>query len=371
MNLIHRVLPLLPAAILAGISTAQNPMFVRPEFEATHEGNGTFTYPFGRQTAGMQTILESSFVTNLSTGVIARIQFRPDGENFDTAWTGFTQDFTIQMAAVPTAPQAMTTDTIGNLGGATPVTVFNGTINVPSSAGQPVAPRPFFAIPLTSVFVYNATSGSQLQNLLIDLRTNPTMVTPPNRINIDSVLYRSANIEGDYEAYVTDCTNPANEKLQLIPSKTNLVPAGSVDATLTSKAGSTATPGLFPAAMLAFGTTHSELDLSVVGMNGCMWSPSLDVTQFLTDSGTGFAPFSAPLPNDPNLTGATLYTQAFGLGTSLADSVTSEAFWIKVGPMPSTNAYWPFQMIFSTNLSSWYISNAGPWGAVIGFDGSL
>ena len=385
MKPITRILSLLPIGLLAGLLPAQT--HYRPVFEATHEGNGTFTYPFGRGYSSatqpgegaFQTILESSYVTSLPTGLIAALYFRHDGETFTKVWQGFTQDVVIQMATVTTAPQAMTVDPVGNLGGATPITVFNGPLNVPASNAQPIAPRAFFPILLNAPYAYNAYNATtmSLENLLIDVRVTPLPDTS-KQISIDSVLYRSAYpSEGDYEAYVADCVNLANQRLTLVPSKTNLNLGGTLDVTLTAKLGTTATPGLFPAAMLAFGASHSEVDLTVLGLNGCWWSPSLDATSVLADAGAGFPAFSAPIPNVPALAGAAVYTQAFGLGLnaslpSLADSVTSEAFWMKLGPNPS-QAYWPFQMIFTNKHLSgpWFISNAGPWGPVMAFSGAL
>ena len=168
------------AVILLG-SGAQAMIFVTPNAQASVEGNGNNTFPFGigndpyevpSGTQRYQQVYSASDFAALAPGgeYITQIAFRPDA-TFGAAFSTTLPDIRIDLSTASASPDALST-TFANNVGADDTIVYGGAtgaaLSLSSSFTGPAGgPKDFdIIINLTTPFFYDPAAG----NLLLDVR---------------------------------------------------------------------------------------------------------------------------------------------------------------------------------------------------------
>lgn len=359
----------LPAALclLAAPASAQLTGYV-PAGNATVEGNSTFTYPFGRAVGGIQVIVDGSVLAQTFTSMLLSVAFRPNGVLIGGATsTGYSSAYKITCWNTNVLASGMTAVPATNAGTATPTVVFNGTINFPNVGVSTVLPEPFsVAIPFTTGFPITP----QATNLLMQVESVGS-ATPVTTWNVDAISISKTLITGTASKVGTACAY-LGQTLAMTYGSTqtaSAIPGGSITyplaATSTAAwptviailAGTNAAPG-FP------------IDLSVVGMPGCMLNVDPIATQAILATGSTYPSVSWPIPALPTLVGGAVYVQNLGLNSlsSLTGAVTTDAYAVMIG---NSGSAYPVttQSIFSSNLSTWSISPTVSFHPVMRFTG--
>lgn len=354
-----RTLPTTLLALAVTVPATAQTLKVLPPGMAEIEGNLTHTYPFGRMTAGLQTIHDASWVTT-QQGVLMGVRFRAEGSDFNDNLTGYSKAYDLTVAMTPVAAAAMTTDPVANHGGVQPTTVFSGVLNVPNSAAQPSAPRPFaIHFPFQTPFLVDGTQG----NLILTLRSADTF-SPPGTYGLDAVNLRSTSGEGIVEPISLGCPNAQGATLSLAIDDSVLTVGGRLDTQLSTNA-----PGAFPTAAFLLGLRRVDLDLGVIGMPGCNLVAGDAIATTIVETGGTYPLRSLSIPALPSLEGVNLFGQALGLAQvgSLTGSVTSDGLGLRIGSQ--TGAAVQGQSIFSRDLASWFIGRTGTYMPVMELDG--
>lgn len=324
------------------------------------EGPLVYTYPFGRQTAGMQLLYDASEVTT-QQGLLLGMRFRQSQVTASQLYPSYTKDYTVTAYTVSTPAAAMVADLATNVGNATGTVVFSGSVTLPAVQLINTYPAPFdIHIPFTTPYLFNGSQG----NLLLLIETADTTTVPAGSYRIDAVNFRSNLVTG-LVANLDDfgCT-AQGLGLTLATDATQAIVGGSITQTLTSPA-----IGAFPAAMATLSFTTNPIDLAGFGMPGCTsWLGPL-VSRFVFENPSGgYPPVVWTLPNSLWLEGVALAGQALGLGSSglLSDSVTSNAQATRIGPagLPVVRMDMAFRL-----TGNWSKGSAGTFIAVVEFEG--
>lgn len=163
------LLPALLALTLgAGLGDlAQASTVVVPGFDASTEGNGGNSYPFGSGFSSQryqQVYGASAFSDGLL--MITQIAFRPDA-TLGSAFTATLPNIQIDLSTTSAAVDLLST-TFANNVGANDTVVYSGSLTLSSAFTGPAGgPKAFdIVINLTTPFLYNPAAG----NLLLDVR---------------------------------------------------------------------------------------------------------------------------------------------------------------------------------------------------------
>jgi len=324
------------------------------------EGPLVYTYPFGRQTAGMQLLYDASEITT-QTGLIWGMRFRQSQVTAAQLYPSYTKDYTVTAYTVTTPAAAMVADLATNVGSAVGTVVFSGPVTLPAVQLITTYPAAFdIHIPFTAPYVFDGTQG----NLLFLVETADTTTVPAGSYRIDAVNFRSNLVTG-LVANLDDfgCTVQGSG-LTLATDASQAIVGGSITQTLTSPA-----IGAFPAAMATLSFTTNPVDLAGFGMPGCTsWLGPL-VSRFVFENPSGgYPPVVWTLPNSLWLEGVALAGQALGLGASglLADSVTSNGQATRIGPagLPVVRMDMAFRL-----TGNWSKGSAGTFIAVVALEG--
>ena len=315
----------LAACTLGGVASAQTSRVV-PPFYATVEGNSRYTYPFGRDQAAMQLLIDRSQLT-AGNAVVTAVAFRPEGST-TAAFTGYSKTYKLTVWTTTVAAAAMTIDPIANAANQPATVVFHSVLNVPSAPPLSVLPSAFtLRVPFANgPYPYASAMGS----LLLQVDTADTVV-PPGSWNVDAASLRTTTAEGSVTLVATGCQNGSNDALGMTIPRNTAIVGGSIDLALK-----TSSNGAFPLAVGILGArTLPAIDLGVVGMSGCSLHVEPLLTQSVNESAGAYPTISWPLPNLPLLQGLALFAQTLGWAnppSTLMGSVTSDASAVIVGP---------------------------------------
>ncbi|MCC6672265.1 MAG: hypothetical protein IT458_14480 [Planctomycetes bacterium] len=358
----HHTTVLLPLLLAAGVA-AQASKVVPPYF-ATAEGNRTHTYPFGRDNAALQVLVDAAWLTT-QTGLVQAVAMRPEG-SLTAIYTGYTKNYKVTMWTTATTAAAMIANPTTNIGTATPTVVFNGPLTLPTASPRAILPAPFSVrIALTTPYVFNGGAG----NLLMQLETADTVV-PPSSYSLDAAFLRSTTAELATAQVSRVCANGLAQSLSLVPSRTSGVLGSTLDMTLRAS-----TPGAFPQALVFLGTDNAgpgyPIDLGVIGMSGCTLNTDIFALQVVLATSGLFPTVQWPLPAMPQLANLPVYVQALGWANppaTFANSVTSEAFVALLHPGPG----YPIQaqsIFYVASTNTWSMGSGGGYLPVLNFEG--
>ncbi len=355
-----RTYPILLACLLVGTSLcAQQQQKIVPPGFGLVPGNSKLTYPFGRQTAGIQVIIDAPWITP-GTAMLTGMSLRP-ADTFTKTYIGYAKKYKVDVATTTVSAAGMSKSPATNLGAATLTNVFQGALSLPTYGPHTRVPDAFsISMPFLSPYTYASAQGS----FLFSLETADS-ATAMGTWPIDSVNLRTSTIGGLAQKIGDGCVNNL-DSLALSVNTANLVVGNSLDVSLTST-----TAGAFPTAFVMFGLTPLDLDLSPIGMSGCRLLTGDSWGMSVSETAVGYPLAQVPIPNQPALEGASLIVQALGWRTqaSFVGSVTSEAYGARIGA--AAGPIVQGQCIFSRDLNSWYMASGSVFMPVVRLEGII
>jgi hypothetical protein len=320
------------------------------------EGPTVFSYPFGRQDAAIQLLVDADRLT-LGQGVITGIRFRGSQQTQSTA--GYTKPYVVTAYTVSTSAAAMQTDPLANIGSATGTVVFQGPLTLPPVGPLTLAPGPFaIQIPFSIPYVFDGSQG----NLLLLIETTD-QAPVPGLYRIDAVQFRNNVVEGLVAAVDAQGCVVGGQFLTSATSAASAIVGGQVATTLT------ATPaGAFPVVLALLSFARADQDLSLFGMpSGCTGRVGAFAFQLLLANPS--LPAAAwSVPASPIFIGAAVVTQSLGLppNNSLAGAVASNAEAIRIGPATLPTIH---EMAAFRSTTGWFMGQAGEFVPVVQFEG--
>jgi hypothetical protein len=346
--------PLLAIVPLLTVPLAAQGARVVPAAFAYVEGNSRHTYPFGRQEAQLQVLADGSELM-ATQGTILSLLFRPDGQPANT-YPAYAKGYKVTVYATPVTAAQMTIDPVANRGTSTGTVVFNGTLNLPADPPTLPLPRGYpFRIAFTAPFRWQATQG----NLLLHVETTDLTV-PPGGWTVDAVQRSTLRAEGIGTPISAGCRNAGNDELRCGVTHASAVVGGSLPVQLASSRA-----GAFPLGVFVLGTTNQDpllpLNLAFLGMPGCALDVELAFTLGVPETQGVYPPITVPIPNDPSLTDAAVYTQALGWAQpnqTFVGSVTSAAHVTVVGAATPRPASWQ-SIFYVATQQRWFMSGNG------------
>jgi hypothetical protein len=353
--------------VVGDILPAQN-LKVIPSAYAGLEGNSSNTYPFGRQIAELQ-ILIDGFQISKSLAVMRSLNLRPDETT--TGYPAYSKQYTLTLFPTTVTAATMTIDPNANAGTARGTQVFAGLMNLAAQAPRTVWPAGFdIKFPFQSTYTLDASKS----NLLAHIRTNDQVTPPtsPGRWALDGIFFSDTSL-GNEKAKIGYRCQDSNGGYLNLTAGTGLNVGGSLSLTLALGGGATA--GTWPTAILGLGvTTRSPgfpLDLSGLGMPGCILIVDPVLAPFLNESGGTYPAFTPAVPNNNSLHGAVFLAQALGATKNgLLGGVVTDAWQLRIGPAQAqTHTIQSIFMLASTSGNRWSISPTGAYCPVVQLDG--
>jgi hypothetical protein len=327
--------------------------------------------PFGWTSGRVQYLVDGQQLCT-TTAVITNLRLRLDGGNFNVdAPTAKTFQCTIDAYEVPLTPATMTDTWATNVGSATPISLYDGTLTIPAAARQLPYPNPWtIDIPFQAPLVYMRANG----NLLLDITvTGGTGDNWP----ADGFFFHATEARGEVTRIHDDatCSTPAGSLSITVPQTLgNGVVGGNlqVDHTATAQGGATLD---FVLHVLSLDNRQSgalplPVPLGALGAPNCLLNldPQLSA---LVPTTAGAKTWQ--LPASPSAVGVPIFTQAVAWDTTAGNLVPSRQSWqvrIGAGAPPAG----PAQMVHRsnyTNQTTGSLSPTGYYGLVIGFVGAF
>jgi hypothetical protein len=273
-------------------------------------------------------------------------------------------NYTVTAYTTPVSPATMTATWATNRGPNPGTVVFNGTVNCPAAAPAFPTPNPFaLTVAFTTPYAYATASG----HLLLEIEGFDTANQFDNW-SPDAELFRTATT-GSLQTVLPGCTGSTAEAMTISVGTANLVVGGNADVAFKWNGNFTVFLNWIGASNNNQGGVPLPLDLTPLGAPGCSIGASLNIIQ-----ASAAGPFLWPIPNDPSLEDAVLWTQGAGLAASAnaLGLVTSQVHQFRIGgpnPPPS-----PFQSVFrqsNMNLPDGTLSTLGFYGVVTQFTGAF
>ena len=315
----HRFTPL-AAAAFAAFLPAQTSKVI-PANRATTEAFSTHAYPWSYSLVRFQQVLDQSAIAQ-TNAVITQLAFRRDSSN-TTNFNPKSWSYQITLYETAIGPTAMTNNWAANRNGAGGTVVFNSALNLPFSAISYPAPSPFaLQIPLTTPFTYTVANGHLLLEVL---GSDPADLFDPWRADAET---QWTTVRGDQTTVAPKCTGTTNESITLTPSATTIVLGGNMSV------GIVTVPTGLPSVHWIGGSNRDwlgiplPLDLTPAGAPGCNLGTGIAAMQ-----STATSPLLWPIPSDPALQDAIVFTQALALapGANAANFVTSNTVQVRIG----------------------------------------
>jgi hypothetical protein len=222
-------------------------------------------------------------------------------------------------------------------------------------------------VPLDKPFLYTRALG----NLLIDWTENQSYVY--SRWSVDATQYWWTARPSSTKVWEDkSCTDPAGNQAYMGIGTSGGAPGQNLEVKFTMKPSASNNLDLFVNWLgfsnQSWGPIGLPLDLTGFrGWTGCQLAVSMDVLAVATTS-----PVLWPIPNDPLLAGATIFTHGMAVDSVKGDMVMSyNAYSAQISPL---NGYsnGPSQMVYrakDNTQTSGYRSNATFYAPVIKLNG--
>jgi hypothetical protein len=362
-----RFLPIFFATTTAAV--AQTAVTVPNGYESL-EGTSASRTPFGWSSGRVQYLVDGDQLCT-TAAVVTALQFRLDGGNFNVdAPVAKSFQCRIDAYEVPVTPATMSATWTGNLGTATPQTLFDGVLAVPAAVRTFPYPNPWaLTIPLQTPLVYLRANG----NLLLDIT-----VTGGSGDNwpADGFFFHATEARGEVTRIFEDaaCSVGGSSLALDVPQVSG---NGVVGANLTVNHVATLGGAAIPFVYHTLGVDNRQsagvplpIPLAALGASGC----SLHVDPLLGALvPTANGGLSWPLPPTPAAVGVPLFTQAIGIDFASGALVPSRnAFQVRVGA--SVPPAGPAQMVHRSNYTTQTtgaLSPSGYYGLVTRFVGAF
>lgn len=359
------------AAAFAASSLFAQTQVVVPAGYADLEAASAARTPFGWSSGRVQYLVAGEQLCS-SVALITELKFRLDGGNFNVdAPVGKTFQCTIDAYEVMVTPATMSATWNSNIGGALPVRVFDGVLQVPAALRQLPYPNPWsLTIVLDQPLLYSRANG----NLMLDLT-----VTGGSGDNwpADGFFFHATEARGEVTKIHDDagCSTPSGSLDLDVPQVLgNGVAGGSLDVThAAAPAGGAALDFIFHLLSLEnrqLGGAPLPIDLGVLGAPACLLNVDPQLGTLVATAAGGC---SWPLPPAPAVVGVAVFTQAVAIDFTTGAFVPSRTSWqVRVGsPVPPAG---PAQMVHRSNYSNQTtgsLSPTGYYGLVCAFVGTF
>jgi hypothetical protein len=359
------------AAALAALPVTAQSLIVVPNGYENLEGTSAARTPLGWSSGRVQYLVDGAQLCQ-NVAVVTSLQLRLDGGNFNVdAPLAKSFQCTVDAYEVAVTPATMSNDWLSNIGTATPVNVFSGTLDVLAAFRQLPYPNPWAVeIVLDTPLVYARANG----NLMLDIT-----VTGGSGDNwpADGFFFHASEARGEVTRIHDDasCSTTSGSLSIDVPQVAgNGVVGGSLQVNHTAMPiGSAALDFVLHVLSTqnrATGGQPLPLALGLLGAPTCLLNLDYQIGELVP---TSAGSMTWALPNNPVIVGATVFTQALALDTASGGLVPSQDSWqVRIGPaMPADG---PAQMVHRsnyTNQTTGSLSPTGYYGLVMGFVGSF
>ncbi len=362
----------IPTALLSFVAPlAAQTLVTVPNGYENLEGTSAARTPFGWTSGRVQYLVDGAQLCP-NGALITSLRLRLDGGNFNVdAPVAKTFTATIEAYEVPVTPATMSATFTANIGAALPTTIYSGALQVPAATRVLPYPNPWtIDIPLSTPFLYSRTNG----NLMLDIT-----VTGGSGDNwpADGFFFHATEPRGETSRIWEDaaCATASGSLSIDVPATFgNGVLGSSLQVTHASTPTAGASIGL-AYHVLGFDKAQSgglplPLALGAIGAPSCL----LNVDPFFGAIVVGSAgSVSWSIPNQPELAGIAVFSQAAGLDPANGSFVPSKNAWQTRITAASPNAG-PAQMVHRSNYSTQTtgsLSPTGYYGLVMGFVGTF
>lgn len=355
--------------VLLAAQSSRKEVVIPAAYEAI-EGGTTHTYPFGRDDAQLQILIDGDQIGS-SVALIQSLAFRPDAPF--AGYPGYTKGHAIDLYPTPVTADGMSVDPKANTGNAPKTVAFDGPLALPAVAPQVMAPAGFVLnIPFKTPYVMNPAQA----NLLVHVRTTDLAVA--SDWDLDAALIYDSTLRGQIVRIGERCSyvpgGTTNSYSMSLSVGSGCYVGGSFDVTLRSQGGAPA--GTWPTAVLGIspvvGTSGMPWDLSLAGMPGCHLLVDPHVAIFVSENVGTYPLQSIPIPSVGALEGVTVFTQALAAGKNgLQGAVTTDTYQARIGPATKPTSR-DFQSIFYVaSRQTWHMGGTGAYAPVVKLIGSF
>jgi hypothetical protein len=302
--------------------------------------------------------------------VVTSLQLRLDGGNFNVdAPVAKSFQCTVDAYEVAVTPATMSSDWLSNIGAATPVNVFSGTLDVLAAFRQLPYPNPWVVeIVLDTPLVYQRANG----NLMLDITVSGGS---GDNWPADGFFFHASEARGEVTRIYDDanCATPSGSLSLSVPQTLdNGVVGGFLQVNhTTSPIGGASLDFVLHVVSTENRTSGGQplpLPLGSLGAPSCLLNLDYQIGT-LVPAGAGGITWT--LPNNPAAIGATVFTQGLALDTGGGGLVPSQESWqVRIGPAIPANG--PAQMVHRSNYvnqTTGSLSPTGYYGLVMGFVG--
>ena len=330
------VKPLFPPAFLllalAAAAPGQTTSVTLPLGHATKEGAYNANRPFYYEMARVQILYRATALAK-ATGLIRSLEFRRDQTSLTTySYAALNRILQLDCYVTGMSPTAMDTDITLNRGCGQATTLYNGNISLPAMPVTSQVPAPWqIKVPFTVPLTFVTTRGNLLfEYILKGPGTSKARYYPDG--------HREALTNTAFSAVLgMPCTGKGGETFQCHPQDHTWLPGGAAQVAWCA-------PGPVPAGILVilgwradrWSTIQLPFDLAPLGGTSTTKHPCSLYTNWTLDAQapTGSMASFGPIPNDPALAGAVLYSQGLAPapGANPLGVITGTASTITIGP---------------------------------------
>ncbi len=290
--------------VLLSSLSAQTTARVCPDYVEHFEGRGGDRYLAGWEDMHEQVLYDGARIAR-TRAVITAVAFRRDCDR-NKPFQARKVHRRILADHCAGTPDAISGTFARNLGPGAVKVFESSRVVFPPQPACAAGPAPFAAVfPFSKPFLYERKKG----NLLLDILGKGT----PSawREWIADAHAQSYGTSGMTAPLGPGCKGKAGEYVHLSVSPYPLKLGGSLSLSFTTNL---AKPGTLLAWVGArcnrLGNTPLPLDLTFLGATGCKLYTSLEVLFVLQGSGSGYPGLSLPIPGNPALAMAQVFTQA-------------------------------------------------------------
>ncbi len=320
------------ACLLAAAASAQS--VVVPAQLATNRPVGTpwYTanvfYSTSSTTVPHDSRTQMMYATSdiaVPAGVWNSMDVRRPGQNAANSYLGnnnpaTTTNLVLTISVSPTALAGMTT-TFATNHGPTPLTVFNGPLNLPARTGTNVWPQPWENIPFTTPMVYVGIPGG---TLVVDATQTGNAATTPWYLEGQFPKNGLRDNNGSAPSSCRFSNNNYNNSLSHTNPRIGATWRVTYNSLLPNVSGFAWIGGQGVGGN--YGGLTLPIDLGPLGAPGCTVNASVDYAIGLTASATGSAGWPViPVPNNPSLSGQSFFDHSLWLDSA------ANAFGVVVG----------------------------------------
>ncbi len=361
---------LLATVALDGVATGQAQTKVIPLSRTSTEGSSASAFPFAYTTGRTQQIWRGSALTQ-AVGILNGISYRRDGTGAARAKVDY-PSLTVSIGLTTVAPQAMSATFSSNITSPLTAVINKAKYNLPANPAVTTPPAPFnIDVNWSTAFVFDARKG----NVIVEW--NMPGSPAKNSYFVDSESFKASGSSGSAVPFGTFGKFASAEQVKFTAVPGTLKPGGTLDVNGTYFSKPYTAKLIFGLSKKTYNSINLPYDLTAIGAPGNSLYTSMDILLPLAMNPVRpvwHARFTAPIPNDPKLSGFTFYTQSYyaDAAANAAGLVASNAIELKMASassQPETNMVGFYD---ATKATGWFAFSATQQGGpVVRFKGVL